>query len=73
MKERVALVASANRGPGLEMGRQLAAGDITGLHGARNEVKGKAVCENLRNLEFDVHSVLIDATSATAIPEAVEK
>lgn len=47
MKERVAVVTGANRGIGLEVARQLAAGGDTVVLGARDLAKGAAAADKL--------------------------
>src|SRR5262245_43247199 len=60
---RVALVTGANRGLGLETGRQLAARGYTVLLGSRDLAKGEAAAHGI---EGDVHPIALDV----ADPEA---
>jgi NAD(P)-dependent dehydrogenase (short-subunit alcohol dehydrogenase family) len=64
MTTRIAVVTGANRGIGLEISRQLAKrGDIHVVLTARDEKKGRAAAEKLREDGLDVDSHKLDVTS----------
>ncbi len=62
--KKIALVSGGNRGIGLEICRQLAAGDHTVILGARNEEQGR---EAAAKLEGDVLFHQLDVSDAASI------
>ncbi|MDP4164349.1 MAG: SDR family oxidoreductase [Bacillota bacterium] len=67
MKQKIALVTGANRGIGLEISRQLGQLGITVIMTARNNEKGKAAVEHLKQEGLDVHFHSLDVTNETSI------
>jgi NAD(P)-dependent dehydrogenase (short-subunit alcohol dehydrogenase family) len=65
--QRVALITGANRGLGLEIGRQLAAQGITVVLGSRDETKGAEAATKLRDQGLDAHFVRLDVTDQASI------
>jgi NAD(P)-dependent dehydrogenase (short-subunit alcohol dehydrogenase family) len=68
----VALISGANKGLGLETGRQLGRKGYTVLLGARDPEKGKAAAEELRKEGINATAVKLDVTSQADI-EAVKQ
>jgi len=60
---KVALISGANKGLGLETGRQLGKLGYTVLLGARDPEKGKAAAEELRREGINATAVKLDVTS----------
>lgn len=67
MKEKIAIVTGANRGIGLEVVTQLAVKGVMVILTARDEVKGKAACEQLRHEGLPVRFHQLDVTNEESI------
>jgi NAD(P)-dependent dehydrogenase (short-subunit alcohol dehydrogenase family) len=70
MAETIALVTGANKGIGKEISRQLAAGGILVLMGARDRERGEAAVADLRAQGLPVEFVQIDVTSQPSVDRA---
>jgi NAD(P)-dependent dehydrogenase (short-subunit alcohol dehydrogenase family) len=68
--DRVALVTGANRGIGLEVGRQLALRGFTTILGARDERKGGEAARSLQQGGLKVIPVQLDVTEQQSIDAA---
>lgn len=68
--KKIALITGANKGIGLETARQLGKQGITVLVGARNEKKGTAAAQELRQEGIDAHGVVIDVAGLDSIKKA---
>jgi NAD(P)-dependent dehydrogenase (short-subunit alcohol dehydrogenase family) len=71
MAERIALVTGASKSIGFEVARQLARRGMVVYLGSRNEERGRAASEALRE-EGDVRSVALDTTDETTMRAALE-
>jgi NAD(P)-dependent dehydrogenase (short-subunit alcohol dehydrogenase family) len=71
--KRIALVTGANKGIGLEVGRQLASSGCTVLLGARNLALGEEAAAKLRGEGLDVRCLAIDLDDQTTIAAAAEQ
>jgi NAD(P)-dependent dehydrogenase (short-subunit alcohol dehydrogenase family) len=60
---KIALITGANKGIGLETARQLGKLGITVLIGARNQAKGEAAAQLLRNEGLDVRAIQLDVVN----------
>lgn len=60
---KVALITGANKGLGYEMARQLAQKGITVVLAARDQAKGEAAAEKLRQTGLDVRFLKLDVTN----------
>ena len=69
---KIALISGANRGLGLEIGRQLGKLGITVLLGARNEQSGKEAAAKLVAEGLNAHFILLDVTDTNSIVKAAE-
>ncbi len=73
---KVALVTGANKGIGFEVARQLAmTHGMTVLIGARDETRGRAAADKLKNDGADARAVVLDVTdpsTAAAVARQVE-
>ncbi len=69
---KIALISGANRGLGLEIGRQLGKLGITVLLGARNEQSGRAAAAQLVAEGIAAHFIPIDVTDTNSIAKAAE-
>ena len=69
---KTALITGANRGLGLEIGRQLGKLGITVLLGARNSASGEAAAEQLVSEGTKAFFIPLDITDANSIAKAVE-
>ncbi len=67
MSRRIVVVTGANRGIGLEITRQLAAGGDTVVLGARDPVMGKVVAEELAREGLDVVAEHLDVTDVGSL------
>ena len=66
-EQRIALVTGANRGIGLEVCRQLAAGGLRVVLTARDPCKGRAAAERLAGEGLDVAFCPLDVTDPAAV------
>jgi len=69
-KRKIALITGANKGIGLETGRQLAQQNIIVLLGARDLKKGEAAAKQLRDEDFEAHAIPIDVHDTESIGKA---
>lgn len=69
-EKRLALVTGANRGIGLEIGRQLAERGLEVILTARNEQRGEQACNALKEKGLDVHFLTLDVTSEEDVERA---
>ena len=69
-KDRVALVTGANRGIGLEVCRRLAVMGMRVVLAARDEEKGKAARQTLREEGLDVATIRLDVDEPESIDQA---
>ncbi|RKP53769.1 SDR family oxidoreductase [Pararobbsia silviterrae] len=69
-KKRVALVTGANKGIGLEIARQLGRAEVTVLIGARDNDRGRAAVDRLRQEDLDAWFVPLDVTDETSVRNA---
>jgi NAD(P)-dependent dehydrogenase (short-subunit alcohol dehydrogenase family) len=72
MTELITLITGANKGIGLETGRQLGVRGMTVLIGARDAARGRAAEEALRAEGIDAHHVELDITDAKSAQRAAE-
>jgi NAD(P)-dependent dehydrogenase (short-subunit alcohol dehydrogenase family) len=71
--QKVALITGANKGIGLQVGRDLAKAGYTVLLGARNSELGRAAEASLRAEKLDARFVKLDVTQAETISAAAAK
>jgi NAD(P)-dependent dehydrogenase (short-subunit alcohol dehydrogenase family) len=69
-EQKVALISGANKGLGLETGRQLGKLGYTVLLGARDVLKGEVAARQLRDDGIDARSVKLDVLKQTDIDAA---
>ncbi|UOY91038.1 SDR family oxidoreductase [Ectobacillus sp. JY-23] len=69
MKRKIAMVTGANRGIGFEIVKQLGRSGITVVMTARDEEKGRAACEQLKQEDLDIHFFALDVTNEVRIQE----
>jgi NAD(P)-dependent dehydrogenase (short-subunit alcohol dehydrogenase family) len=69
-QKKIALITGANKGLGLETGRQLARKGIKVLLGCRNLERGKAAETKLTEEGLDVEFLLLDVTKSDHIHQA---
>ncbi|MGE3107592.1 MAG: SDR family oxidoreductase [Phycisphaerales bacterium] len=69
-RSRIALITGANKGIGLETARQLGRLGITVLIGSRDQKRGAASVESLKNEKIDAHLVQLEVTDAGSIARA---
>jgi NAD(P)-dependent dehydrogenase (short-subunit alcohol dehydrogenase family) len=67
---QIVLITGANKGIGLETGRQLALTGMTVLLGSRDIGRGKAAVEKLRHLGVSVEAIELDVTDPKTIQAA---
>jgi NAD(P)-dependent dehydrogenase (short-subunit alcohol dehydrogenase family) len=72
MDTKIALVTGANKGIGLETGRQLAALGMTVLVGARDEKRGRAAERDLRDGGAQARFVQLDVTDPASVHRAAK-
>ena len=72
MTMTIALITGANKGIGLETARQLGAGGVTVLVGARDEERGLAAERDLRAGGADATFVRLDVTDPESVREAAD-
>ena len=73
-QKKVALVTGANKGIGLEIGRQLATlHNMTVLIGARDEARGREAAEKLSAGGLDARAVVLDVTDQQTIDAAAQR
>jgi NAD(P)-dependent dehydrogenase (short-subunit alcohol dehydrogenase family) len=70
MTATIALVTGANKGIGLETARQLGACGVTVLAGARDEARGAAAEQELRDGGADARYVPLDVTDPASVAKA---
>lgn len=71
--KRIALITGANKGIGLETGRELGAEGWTVLLGARNPSLGHSAESKLRAKKLDAHFVRLDVTDTQTISAAAAR
>ncbi|HET9931354.1 MAG TPA: SDR family oxidoreductase [Polyangiaceae bacterium] len=69
-KKKTALVTGANKGIGHETARRLAELDLTVLMGARDQGRGEAAVDGLRNNSRDVQLLILDVADEQSIARA---
>jgi NAD(P)-dependent dehydrogenase (short-subunit alcohol dehydrogenase family) len=69
---KIVLISGANRGLGLEIGRQLGKRQMTILLGARNKEAGQAAAGQLIVEGINAHFIPLDVTDANSIAKAAE-
>ena len=72
MKDKIAIVTGANRGIGFEIARQLALSGVTVVLTARDEAKGKAACDKLRQQGLNVRFHQLDVTNEKSVLSLAE-
>jgi NAD(P)-dependent dehydrogenase (short-subunit alcohol dehydrogenase family) len=72
MTAKIALITGANKGIGFETARQLAALGMTVLIGARDDERGRAAENALRDGGADARFVQLDVTDAKSVQQAAE-
>ncbi|CAN5574383.1 SDR family oxidoreductase [soil metagenome] len=72
MSQKVALVTGANKGIGYETAKQLAQEGVTVIAAARNEAKGKASVDTLKQEGFDVEFLKLDVDNEADIDAAYD-
>ena len=65
--KKVALITGANKGLGHETSRRLAQQGIRGIIGARDESKGKAAAQTLKDEGLDAEAIQLDVTRSDHI------
>jgi NAD(P)-dependent dehydrogenase (short-subunit alcohol dehydrogenase family) len=70
---KIALVTGANKGIGLETGRQLAKNGIHVILAARDGAKGAGAAQKLKGEGLDVESIVLDVNDAKSIAAAVKE
>jgi NAD(P)-dependent dehydrogenase (short-subunit alcohol dehydrogenase family) len=73
MSGKVALITGANKGIGLETGRQLGRQGIHIIIGSRDAARGAAAAQKLQKEGISAESVKLDVTSAEDIAAAVRQ
>jgi NAD(P)-dependent dehydrogenase (short-subunit alcohol dehydrogenase family) len=73
MTTKIALITGANKGIGFETARQLGSQGMTVLAGARDDKRGRAAEDALRQAGIDAHFVQLDVTDATSIHHAAAR
>jgi NAD(P)-dependent dehydrogenase (short-subunit alcohol dehydrogenase family) len=69
----VAFVTGANKGIGFEIARQLGQQGMTVLVGARDEAKGQAAADKLRQEKIDAHALRLDVGSTQDVETLAER
>jgi NAD(P)-dependent dehydrogenase (short-subunit alcohol dehydrogenase family) len=72
-EKRLALISGANKGLGLETGRQLGRLGYTVLLGSRDLAKGEAAAQELRKEGIDARAVKLDVTKQADIDAAAKR
>jgi len=72
MSQKVALVTGANKGIGYETAKQLAQEGVTVIAAARNEAKGKAAAEELKQQGLKVEFLKLDVDNDADIDAAYD-
>lgn len=75
-QKKIALITGANKGIGLETGRQLGKLGITVLIGARDAAKGEAAVKTLQGEGIDAHFIKLDVSNYAdhkVVAEQIEK
>lgn len=70
--KKVALITGANKGIGLETARQLGKQNFTILLGSRDQAKGEAAAEGLREEGVDARAVKLEVTKQADIDAVVK-
>jgi NAD(P)-dependent dehydrogenase (short-subunit alcohol dehydrogenase family) len=70
---RVAVVTGANKGIGLEIGRQLGREGFAVYLGARDAARGEAAAEKLRAEGLDARALAIDVTDGASVAAAAQR
>ncbi|NQX62143.1 SDR family oxidoreductase [Paenibacillus qinlingensis] len=73
MTKKIALITGANKGIGLEIGRQLGQQGIIVLLGARDVRKAENAAEQLRAEEIEAYPIELDVTNPEHIGQVVTK
>ena len=73
MNKKIAFITGANKGIGLETARQLGHQNITVLIGARDQQKGEAAANTLRDEGIDARSIPLDVTNQKSIAAAAAR
>ncbi|OAS21052.1 SDR family oxidoreductase [Paenibacillus oryzisoli] len=73
MTKKIALITGANKGIGLEIGRQLGQRGILVLLGARDVRKAKSAAQQLRAEEIEAYPIELDVTNPEHIRQVVAK
>jgi NAD(P)-dependent dehydrogenase (short-subunit alcohol dehydrogenase family) len=71
--ERVALITGANKGMGLEIGRQLGRAGITVLLGTRSLERGSEAARALHGEGIDARAIQLDVTDEASVAAAAEQ
>jgi NAD(P)-dependent dehydrogenase (short-subunit alcohol dehydrogenase family) len=72
-EKRVALISGANRGIGLEAGRQLARKGVLVVLGARDPEKGKDAARSITGEGLEAETVRLDVADGLSVAAAVEE
>jgi len=72
-EKRVALISGANRGIGLEAGRQLARKGVLVVLGSRDPEKGKEAARSITDEGWEAETVRLDVTDGLSVATAVEE
>ena len=67
---RIALITGANKGIGFEIARQLGAQGVITLIGARDQARGDAATQRLREAGIDASAICLDVTDQATIDAA---
>lgn len=70
---KIALITGANKGIGLETGRQLSQQNITVLIGARDPAKGEKAVATLKKENLEARAIVIDVADDASIRKAAEQ
>lgn len=73
MTNKIAFITGANKGIGLETGRQLGKQNITVIVGSRDPKKGEAAAQQLRDEKIEARAVPIDVSNEKSVQDAAAK